>query len=175
MKTPLVFLSMCLAYVVPILAQNTSIYTDLSDTKCKTLKLREDEGGSYLGECRGVAGYKLNVLEGDLRQSIDVITPRGKRYELNLWNVSGGFSSVGPTAEWRMKGRKPVALIVRYNVSENPEETSKLTSYLVVVKLTNNEICITSALKPTRLHNSEARKAADKAATQPCRFREPEK
>src|SRR5688572_29554531 len=75
--------------------QNTSVYTDLADTRCKTIESTADEGGSYRGICPGVGGYKLEVIEGDLRQSINVIAKNGKKHELNLWNVSGGgFSSV---------------------------------------------------------------------------------
>lgn len=151
-------------------AQNTSVYTDLSVDKCKTLESNPDEGGSYLGECKGVGGYKLQALEGDLRQSVNVIDSRGKKTELNLWRIGGGgFSSLGEKAEWRMKGKTPVALIVRYNVSIDPEDATKTMSYLVVIKLAKNEVCVTEALKPTRSHNMEARRAADKAATRPCR------
>lgn len=155
---------------VSVSAQNTSVYTNLDGKGCKTLESNPNEGGSFLGECKGVGGYKLQVLEGDLRQSINVIDPKGKKTELNLWNVSGGFSSLGEQAEWRMKRKTPVALIVRFNVSENPEDSSKVTSYLAVVKITKDEICVTDALKPTRSHNFEARRAADKAATRSCRF-----
>lgn len=153
-------------------AQNTSVYTDLTDKKCKTLESNPDEGGSYLGECPGVAGYKLQVVEGDLRQSVNVIDPKRKKTELNLWNISGGFSSLGEQAEWRMKGKTPIALIVRFNVSEVPEDSSRITSYLVVVKITKEAVCVTDALKPTRSHNYEARRAADRSATRKCRFTE---
>lgn len=150
-------------------AHNTSVYTKLDEKSCKTLEENPDEGGSYLGECKGVGGYKLHALDGDLRQSVNVIGPGGKKTELNFWNISGGFSSVGEQAEWRMRGKTPVALIVRYNVSIDPEDATKIMSYLVVVKLAKNNICVTEALKPTRSHNMEARRAADKSATRPCR------
>lgn len=158
--------------LTPIIAdaQNTSVYTKLDEKSCKTLDSNPDEGGSYLGECKGVGGYKLQVLEGDLRQSVNVIGPGRKKTELNFWNISGGFSSLGEQAEWRMRGKMPVALIVRYNVSEDPEDASKTVSYLVVVKIAKNSICITEALKPTRSHNMEARRAADKSQNRPCRY-----
>lgn len=155
-----------------ISAQNTSAYTDLSDAKCKTVESTFDEGGSYRGLCAGVGGYKLEVIEGDLRQTINVVAKNGTKHELNLWNISGGFSSVGPKAEWRMKGKTPVALIVRFNVSENPEDSTKLTSYLIIAKITKDSVCVTAALKPTRSHNYEARKAADASAGRPCRTSE---
>src|SRR5262245_45172371 len=80
-----------------------SIYTGLDDKSCKTIKQSDDEAESYRGLCPGVGGYKLELLEGDLRQSINVIAPNKKKYELNLWSVvSAGFSSMGEKAEWRV-------------------------------------------------------------------------
>jgi hypothetical protein len=157
-------------FATAVNAQNKSVYTDLAGTRCKTLELTDDEGGSYSGECRGTAGYKLNLIEGDLRQTIDVIDPQGKKHELAFWSVvSFGFSSVGPKAEWRVKRKAPVALIVRLNVSENPEDSSIRTSYLVVTKITRDEICVTDTIKPSRTQNAEARRAADNAATKECK------
>src|SRR5690606_38990462 len=94
-------------------AQVTSVYTELDDKKCKTLKPDTDNGVLYLGRCEGVGGYALHIKEGDLRQTIDVITPEGEEHELRLWEHFGGFSAVGPRAEWRVKVGKPFALIFR--------------------------------------------------------------
>lgn len=166
----LTFTAVILALALVANSQNTSVYTNLDGKGCKTLESNPNEGGSFLGECKGIGAYKLQTLEGDLRQSINVISPKGKKTALNFWNISGGFSSLGKQAEWRMEGKTPVAMIVRFNVSENPEDSSKTTSYLVVVKITKEAICVTEALKPTRSHNYEARKAADKSAAKPCRY-----
>ena len=152
-----------------------SIYTDLTTEKCRTIEQTDDEGGSYRGECAGVGGYKLEVLEGDLRQSINVVAPNRKKFELNLWTtVSGAFSSVGEKAEWRVtrsgKSVTPSALIVRYNASENPEKTELTTSYLVVVKITKNAACVTDVVKPTvKNQNERARQLADNSALKPCK------
>lgn len=148
----------------------TSVYTPLDDKKCKTIELTDDEGGSYKGECKGVSGYKLHVIEGDLRQTITVVDPKGKEHPLQFWNLTGAFSAVGQQAEWRMKGKKPIALIVRLNVSGNVEDASKTKGYLVVAKITPEATCVTDFLAPTRSHNLEARKAADRSASRPCRF-----
>ena len=150
-------------------AQITSRYTDLDDQKCKTLELDEEGGGSYKGECAGVGGYKLHVLEGDLRQSVDIIDPAGKAHQLRFWEHFGGFSAVGPRAEWRIKNRQPIALIVRLNVSENPEKPETTTSYLIVSKITKTEACITDIIRPSRTQNAEARRAADNSASEPCK------
>ena len=151
----------------------TSVYTDLAAKKCKTLESNPDEGGSYRGECRGVGGIKLEVLEGDIRQSVNVIFPSGKKSELDLWsNVSSAFSSVGEKAEWRVTGKgknaKPIALIVRFNASENTEKPEINTSYLVVVKIGKNSACITDIVKPSKDQNLSARKLADESADKSC-------
>lgn len=152
-----------------------SVYTDLTTEKCKQLEQSDEEGGSYRGECAGVGGYKLEVLEGDLRQSINVIAPGGKKFELDLWRtVSGAFSAVGEKAEWRVarSGKKitPTALIVRYNASENPEKPEQNVSYLVVVKITKTAACVTDVVKPTvKNQNSKARQLADNSANKRCK------
>lgn len=148
--------------------KNTSIYTKLDDKSCKTLEADSSGAGSYRGRCPGIAGYKLDLLEGDLRQTINVIAPGNKKFELNFWSFYSSFSAIGQKAEWRMKGKTPVALIFRYNVS-NPEDTTKNTSYLMVAKVTKNEVCITDIVNPSKTQNVEAQKLADAASTKPCK------
>jgi hypothetical protein len=131
------------------------------------------EADSYTGRCRGVAGYNLIVEEGDLRTNIKVVPPRGTEQSLELWHVvSGAFSSLGPKAEWRTTRRSgklvPVALIIRYNASENPEQPNKTTSYLAVAKITPREICVIEKISPGPNANDDARRAADTAETKPC-------
>ena len=148
----------------------TSVYTPLDHKKCKTLELTDEEGGSYKGLCPGTAGYKLHLIEGDLRQTITIIDPKGKEHPLQFWNLTGAFNAVGETAEWRMRGKKPIALIVRLTVNERVDDPAYVKGYLVVAKITPQVTCVTEFLAPTRSHNYEARKAADKSATRPCRF-----
>ncbi|HEX2269671.1 MAG TPA: hypothetical protein VHH35_09055, partial [Pyrinomonadaceae bacterium] len=105
--------------VMTVLVQtNSSVYTPLAEKQCRTIKSTDAEGGEYEGRCRGVAGYTLIVTEGDLRQNVTVVTPKGAKHSLELWDViSSAFSSVGPKAEWRMAKQNgkltPVALIIR--------------------------------------------------------------
>lgn len=160
-------------FSVGALAQNKSVYTYLNPDRCKTVESNPDEGGSYRGECTGVGGYKLEVLEGDLRQTVNVIFPSGEKSELDFWTiVSGAFSAVGERAEWRVAGKgknlKPVALIVRFNASEDLEKPEKTTSYLVVSKITKETACITDIVKPTKGQNLMAQKLADASANKPC-------
>ena len=161
-------ISLSLAAATAHAQANRSVYTSLDVKQCRTIKTETTGAGDYEGRCRGIAGYSLLLLEGDLRQNIIVVTPKGAKHSLDLWEVvSGGFSYLGPRAEWRMN-KHPVALILRYNASEDPENANKKTSYLVVAKITPGEICVTDKISPGPKANDEARSAADNAATKPC-------
>ncbi len=143
-------------------------YTSLDTAKCKTTQSDEEEGDWYIVECQGVGGYKLELTEGDLRQTINVIAPNKKKFELNFSQVSGGFSTVGEVAEWRLKDDMPVALIVRFNVAD-AEDSTKNTSHLIVSKISETAACITDVVKPGAGQNEEAQKLADAASTKPCK------
>lgn len=152
-----------------VIAQKaTSIYTSTRAESCRTIESNPDEGGSYEGECRGVAGYKLRLMEGDLRQALDVITPGKKRFELIKWGMFGGFSVIGDKVEWRMKRGSPVALIARYSVAD-PEDYRKSKSYLIVSKIGAKSSCVTDIVDPMAKQNEKARELADAAADRPCK------
>jgi hypothetical protein len=149
-------------------APATSVYSSLY--KCKLVTTGHDYSTRA---CVGVGGYNLRLEYDDSRESITVITPNGKKHPLKLWEVvSTGFSSVGQKAEWRVarNGGKlvPTALIVRFNASENPEDSTKVTSYLVVAKITPQQICVTDKIAPGPTANEDARRAADDSAGKQC-------
>lgn len=152
-------------------AKLESVYTDIFSSKCRTIKV-DKETGSSTQICPGIAGYKLLALEDDARQSITVVTPDGKHHPLDVWQViTYAFSSVGSKAEWRVvrsKGKvSPVALIVRVNASEG-ENPIRLTSFLAVVKVTPEKICVTHKIPQGAKANETARHAADTAKTAAC-------
>lgn len=145
-----------------------SVYTPLDEQQCRVTET-DEESGSSTSRCPGVAGHVLNLHDGDARASIDVVTPDGRAHELNYWTVvTSGFSTVGPRAEWRMQGGRPIALIVRVNASEDPVDSSRKTSYLAVAKITAREICVTDRIAPAADANEAARRAADQSASRPC-------
>jgi hypothetical protein len=158
-------LSICLAASVGIIAQNKSSYTSVRS--CHEIGTKSDKDLLYEGECPGIGGYKLRLLEGDLRQSLTLVTPVKKKQELNFWSLYGGFSWVGEKVEWRLKKGVPVALIARLT-AVNPED-NKSTSYLVVVKITKSSSCVTDMVAPMAKQNEKARELADAAASKPCR------
>ena len=148
---------------------NRSVYSSLEEKRCRKIKSPNVDEDDYEIRCRGAAGYTLVVTEGDLRQNITVVTPKGVEHSLDLWDVvSGGFSYVGPRAEWRLVNKRPIAFIIRYNASEDPEKPDKKTSYLVVTKITATEICVTDKITPSASANEVARRAANTATTRPC-------
>lgn len=175
LRLPLLVTSLILMASATASAQAIqSVYTDLNQKKCKTIHVDPGPGESSTQQCPGIAGYKLLVHEGDLRQSITVVKPDGSKHDLDFWSKvgSGGFSYVGPRAEWRVKRQKgkivPIALIVRYEVSEASDNPNKKTSYLTVTKITPGQICLTDSVRPSPNMNVEARRLADNSAAKPC-------
>jgi hypothetical protein len=169
-RIPILFFVICVAGIVSIKAQSPrSVYTNLGDKFCRLIKSDATEAGEYFGRCPGTGGYHLLLAEGDLRQNLTVVTPLGKQHSLELWTiVSSAFSSLGQKAEWRVKGQKPIALIVRYNASEDVDHPDNRTSFLVVTKITPAEICVTHKIAPGPRANEEARELADEATNKPC-------
>ncbi len=152
-------------------AQNRSVYTSTATKACRTISSNPNDAGSYEGECPGVGGYKLRLIEGDIRQTINVIAPNKKKFELDFWSFYSGFSIVGEKAEWRTKGGVPVAMIIRYNVA-NADDSTKNTSYLMVSKISKTSSCVTDVVLPGPKQNEEARELADVASTKPCKTTE---
>lgn len=150
-------------------------YTRLD--KCRTVEVNEEEGGWAVQLCPGLAGYRLRVTEGDLRQNVVVLLPagdggKGAERSLALAEAtgSGGFSSLGPVAEWRGRGAgrafRPDALILRYNVVEDAEHPERPTSYLLTVSLAGRRPCVTAKIAPGPGQNARARALADRPL--PC-------
>lgn len=165
----LLIASFCILVLAGLaVAQNQSIYTSTKTSNCRTIKSVPDEGGYYEGECTGVGGYKVRLTEGDIRQTLTIITPGKKKQELNFWSLFSSFSYIGEKLEWRTKGGVAVALIARYNVAD-PEGVKKDISYLMVSKIGKTESCVTDIVKPGANQNADARVLADAASTKPCK------
>jgi len=151
----------------------TSVYTSLDAAKCRTLEAHE-VGASSVQRCPGVAGYHLLVLDDDNRMSITIEDPKGAKHPLELWTlVSSHFSTLGKTAEWRVdataKPVKPAALIVRFNAAD--PETTKETSFLAVIKISDAAACLVDMIPPDKEQNQRAQASADAAQEKPCRAR----
>ena len=144
------------------------IFTYTGLEHCPVLESNPDEAGYSLSECQGEGGYKLQITESDLRQTVTVIAPGGVKTELDLGSVTGGgFSHLGPKAEWRgaLKGGAfaPDALILRHAVVTDPEG-ERSVSYLVAVRLAPVP-CPIARIEPGPEQNERARAAADAGGT----------
>ena len=164
----LLVLSFVFVFSTVALAQNKSVYTSLVAAKCKTTNVNKGMAGNYTGRCEGVGGYKLDVYLDDERNSIGVVLPSKKVIGLDLWNYFSNFSELGETSEWRMKGKKPIAFIVRLKVSDQGDEKPP-TSYLIVSKISNTRACMTDIVRPGKSQNLKAQRLADRASIKPCK------
>jgi len=169
MIRPAISILICLFSLAGLaIGQNRSVYTSTRTRDCRTIRSSVDEGGRYEGECKGVGGYKVRLMEGDIRQTLDIVTPAKKKFELNFWSFFTGFSYIGEKIEWRTKSGVPVAIIARFNVAE-PEDPERSTSYLMVAKIGKTSSCVVDIISPSPNQNKLARIAADNATTMKCR------
>lgn len=168
MKNSIIAATLLCLFPGILIAQNRTVYTSTKTGACKTIRSSSEGTGSYIGECPGVGGYKIRLIEGDIRQTIDVITPTRKKFEMNFWNFYSSFSSIGEKIEWRINKGVPIAMIARYNVAD-PEGTKPTTSYLMVSKIGKTASCVTDVVPPSAKQNEEARKLADIAQDKPCK------
>jgi hypothetical protein len=172
MKTKIIlFISILGLFSSSIVAQKvTSSFSNLNLKLCQTLASDSNKGGSYKGKCPGIAGYSLEIVE-DMNRNLNILDSSGKTYELKIGYFSKLFSDFGPKAEWRMKGKTPIALIVRLKVTDQYDYRQKY-SYLVIAKITKDEICTTDVVNLNKTPNANAQKMADAAPTKPCRATE---
>lgn len=173
MKNILLILPFVLLSASAIQAQTTkisSVYQSLTGKQCKHTSVVESGYGFDL--CKGVGGYTLELSDADQQNSIKLIAPDKKIFNLQFEaKDSLKMSRLEPKIEWRVarEGRKivPIALITRFEVLES-KEPYKRVSYLMVSKITADSACLTDIVKPSAAANEEARKLADASANKPC-------
>ncbi|GGY32809.1 hypothetical protein [Pseudoduganella albidiflava] len=154
-----------------------AIYTNLSGNACS--KAIDDVAtGAHTLDCPGIAGYRLQVLLDDERNSLNVVTPGKRVLPLDYWEVvTRGFSTLGEKAEWRIaktRGRiTPIAIIVRVDTFEqgNPEQPKRVPM-LVIARIFHDTACVTGAMNANvRDASVKARRIADDEHL-PCLLRE---
>ena len=140
-----------------------SQFTSIDPPSCKLLEENVEEGGWSRRLCGGLAGYKLELTDSDLRQDIIVIPANGRRSELGLTEIvaNGAFNALGKTAEWRGPDlSSPDVLIVRLGVAADPEGRRPDISNLIVARL-KPSACIVAVVPPGSGQNEQARAVAD--------------
>jgi len=153
-----------------------SVYSSLAGRDCPSVE-QGIETAYFTMECPGVGGFRLRVLRDDERSSVTVVTPDGRQFPLEFWNVvTRAYSDLGATAEWRIARAHgnplPIALIVRVNAREpDPSDVDAVAqrrSTLAVAKITAEVICVVETIDAAPRANEEARHAADISAAHPC-------
>ena len=146
----------------------TSTYTSIDEKDCMTLD--SDDLGS-IQECEPFGNIGVKVIEGDTRQGI-TLTHQNREYILNFQSiVKVGFSTLGSKLEWRYEKGKPKTvkgMIVRLDVNEDPENLDKITSYLIVSKITADNICVVGKILPQLNQEELARAMLDAKEELPC-------
>ncbi|WP_305097870.1 hypothetical protein [Croceibacterium aestuarii] len=136
-------------------------YTSVTD--CTKVREENEEMPYVELRCDGPAGYALRISDSDGRNAVAVIDPQGEETPLELSRLgSGGFSSVGQTAEWRGPSAgafTPDALILRYNLSESPYPEPPVP-YLLAIRL-QPEPCVVAKIAPGPAQNAVSRRRAD--------------
>jgi hypothetical protein len=134
-----------LFFTTTALAASDSVYTKLDFNNvqiCKNLTPPPEEGepeDSAMFECKGIGAHIVSFMEGDLRSFVSFGSKPVEH--CSRFQTFSGFNSTGNTVEWRMKDGRPLATILRWNVSYDPVESTKIKSWLVVTKLEDNNSC----------------------------------
>jgi hypothetical protein len=95
----------------------TSAYTNVDLDRCRVLS-QVEEGASVTWRCPGYGGVPLIVLSGDDRFDVDAGVDNG------VWESPGRFSSPPTRVEWRLRGRRPFAIIYRLSLTGHREPTT---------------------------------------------------
>ena len=140
----------------------SSVYSDFDLKACEALELNngEDEGEGGIWKCKGIPGFDVLYLEGDLRGFI-AFGPEG-RSQCSSAQTFGAFNSPGPKIEWRMENGKPIATILRWFTDNGMGEANSKQNWLVVTKLNGRDACRTALIDTTYPDaNIVAREKAD--------------
>jgi hypothetical protein len=147
--------------------KTSSVYLSLKDcTQIDGPKAPDDNQDWGEFRCgRPVGGWQVYLTYGDARENITL--KRNKvATSLDLWQIHGSFSEMGPTLEFRVRSGRPYAAVMRH-IIDNPEDPNIRFSYLMVAKLTPKP-CIVADFEPGPNQSALARAAADTAPSLEC-------
>jgi hypothetical protein len=100
-------------------AQPASAYTNVDLDRCRVVS-QVEEGASVTWRCPGHGAIPLIVLSGDDRFDVDAGIDNG------IWESPGRFSSPPSRVEWRLRGRRPFAIIYRLTLTGHQEPTTSV-------------------------------------------------
>ena len=150
----------------PAFAGYDSTYSDFLPDACKQIASGAAEGEGEFSptyECKGYKDFPVTFVEDDLRST--VAFGKGGRNLCSFHQTFSGFNSVGNKIEWRLKDGKPIATILRWKVSYDPEDSTKTKDWLVVTKVADGQSCQVGYVEGSYPNaNDKARWVADIAA-----------
>ncbi|NND61370.1 MAG: hypothetical protein HKN49_14015 [Gammaproteobacteria bacterium] len=152
-----------------------SAVTTLDIFGCEERIDYDDPNETTFHVCPGVADYQLIVRKvGSGRKSIDVVTPDGEIYPLDLQDtVSRDMIELSDEATWRVQSTDgkllPVAVVVGVAVRGSLDDPTKITArYHTIARIAGSESCITTRLADNEVNAAQVEALADKAVNQPC-------
>jgi hypothetical protein len=140
-----------------------SVYTQIDLKKCKQTQKPDGQVFEGAWACKGMAGYDVFLTAADSRDMVSF----GKAEANNCsgQKTFGSFNSAGATVEWRVKAGKPIAAILRWTVSIDPDDPKKQATWIVLNKLDKGTACQMHYVAGSFPNaNDAARKAADEKA-----------
>lgn len=146
-----------------------SSYATILKEHCSTLPSRAGERGT-VHTCPSFKDIGINIVNVDNKQHI-VLSRNNQQYPLIFNDTTTkdiARVTLGSTIEWRQKLGRPsqvIGMIMRVNVFST---NKKKRSYLVVNKITDQNICIVGSVPPQRNQNLQARRMVDSSANKPC-------
>ena len=162
-KAAAIFATLCAVVSAASASEFKSVYTKFDLNKCRQTQKPDDQVFEGSWACKGIAGYNVFVSAADARDMVSF----GKSDANNCAGLKsfGSFNSAGNQIEWRIKDGKPIAAILRWTVSIDPEDSTKHATWLVVSKLGHGTSCqmhYVAGAFPNA--NEAARQAADDKA-----------
>jgi hypothetical protein len=117
----------------------TAKYTSTELKKCHQLLKADGKIFEGAWRCPGIDGNDVFISAADSRDLVGFGTSDARNCSSS--RTFGGFNSAGGTVEWRLRGGKPFAAIIRFTVSIDPNDANKLATWLVVHKLDKGGSC----------------------------------
>jgi hypothetical protein len=127
--------------------------TSLKDKDCRTAaKSRPKEEMPWVTQsCKGPGGFIVRIFDADLRQTLSIgATLAAAAKQPAAEESFGPFNHVGDTMEWRLRGGKPYAAIVTWQIAdnENMDASGRPTDVPVLVVMRLSPACRVAFIDP---------------------------
>jgi len=157
----------CVAASAAFAQAPQSQITSTKEKDCRTAqKSKPKEDMPWVTQsCKGAGGMLVRIFDADERQTVSFgasVAAAAKQPAAS--EGFGPFNHVGDTVEWRLRGGKPYAAIVAWNIAdnENPGADGSPKNVPVLVVMRVSPACHVAYVDPAA--NSDAAALAQKTA-----------